>query len=158
MTVPHTNRPARTAAALAAATVLALGAAGCTGKDKADDTQKAAAKASAGVPTISTPPLPPEPTFSATPVGAVVDAKVVECKTDAGEQTAKLTLTNSSKTARDYAVMVIWLKNDSGTPLGSGLKTVQNLEPGKKVDIEVKAKVMAKADKCALNVRAGDLK
>ncbi|MGO4957256.1 hypothetical protein ACTQ49_08285 [Luteococcus sp. Sow4_B9] len=137
--------------------LLAVGSfAGCTKDDEKAD--GATDKSAAAVPTVTAPPLPKEPTFKGDPVGAVADVKIVDCPTEKGEQTAKIALTNSTKKARDYAVMVIWLKNDSGTPLGSGLVTSKAAAPGKKVDLTVKAKVVDKADRCVLNVKAGTLK
>lgn len=138
---------------IAACTALALaGLAGCSGKDgDADPTPSAA-------PTVTAPPLPKSPAFKGEATGAVADVKIVDCPTEKGEQTAKLALTNSTKKARDYAVMVIWLKNDSGTPLGSALVTQKAAAPGKKLELKAKGKVVDKADRCVLNVRAGALK
>ena len=157
MTITRTSpaRHVRTAVVLLAASAIAVSGAGCSSKnDPAPD----AAKSAAAVPAVSVPPLPAQPSFASSPVGAIVDVKIVDCPTDAGEQTAKLTLKNSTKEARDYAIMVIWLKNGSGTPLGSALVKVQDAAPGKEQTVSAKAKVVAKADKCTLNVKAGSLK
>ncbi|GAA1390270.1 hypothetical protein GCM10009599_06690 [Luteococcus peritonei] len=132
-----------------AATALA----GCTSTEETKETTTTTA-----APTVTAPPLPKEPTFAGTPAGAVMDVKVVDCPTDPGERTAKLELTNSSKKPRDYAIMVIWLKNGSGTPLGSTLVQHKAAAPGKKTTLSAKAKVVEKADKCVLNVKAGTLK
>lgn len=88
--------------------------------------------------------LPAIPGFKGKAAGAVADVK--------------LALTNSTKQARDYAIMVIWLKNDSGNPLGATMVTAKDAEPGKKTELTGKATVLAKADRCVLNVQAGELK
>lgn len=155
MTTPRTSATPhvpRTAALLAAALVL-TGAAGCTSKEVTTTVTTTTA-----TPAVTAPPLPAEPTFSGTPAGARADVKVVDCPTDAGNQVAKLELTNSTKKPRDYSIMVIWLKNDSGTPLGSALLKQNNAAPGKKIPLQAKAKVVEKADRCVLNVRAGNIK
>lgn len=141
-------------AVIATCAALALaGLAGCSGKDGETETSP-----SPTVPSVTAPPLPKSPAFKGEATGAVADVKIVDCPTEKGEQTAKLALTNSTKKARDYAVMVIWLKNDSGTPLGSALVTQKAAAPGKKVELKAKGKVVDKADRCVLNVRAGTLK
>lgn len=138
--------------------------AGCTkdkGTDKPSDNPSGSASVSSTPSKSATQksvPLPPQPTFSGTPVGAFNDVKVVECPTDAGAQVAKLEVTNSSKAPRDYSIMVIWLKNGSGSPLGSGIVNQKAVPAGKKVALTVKAKVVEKADKCSLHVLAGKIK
>lgn len=142
----------RTALTLALCTALGLGITGCS-----SDEEKPADPATAA-PAVTAPPLPKEPTFAKTPAGAVGDVKVVSCGLEQGEQTAKLELTNSAKAKRDYSIMVIWLKNDSGTPRGSGLVKQLDAAPGKKISLTAKAKVVEKSDRCVLKVLAGDVK
>lgn len=146
-----------TSAALAPVVLVAgLALAGCTKDDQASPSPSDGASTSAA-PTST--PLPKEPTFAdKTPAGARADVKVVDCPTGKGEQTVKLELTNSAKKARDYSILVMWLKNDSGTPLGSVLITKQDAAPGKKVALTGKAKVVTDADQCVLKVLAGTLK
>lgn len=142
------------AIAVSASLVLASAAlAGCSSKDKSSDQPTTAPVA----PSVAAT-LPAIPAFKGKVAGAVADVKIVQCPTDKGEQTVKLALTNSTKTARDYAIMVIWLKNDSGTPLGATLLKQKAAAPGKKVDLTAKGKVLDKADRCVLNVQAGTLK
>ena len=149
MTTPRRLPLALTSLAL----VAGLAMSGCSKNDDAtSDPSASATKA------VAAPPLPSTPAFKKSPAGALVDVKVLDCPTAKGEQTAKLELTNSAKAARDYSIMVIWLKNGSGTPLGSALVKVQDAAPGKEQTVSAKAKVVAKADKCTLNVKAGSLK
>lgn len=159
------NTTLRKSIAVVAAGTIALSLlAGCSSKDGDGKESTAPApsapssKSAAPSPTITMPPLPKEPGFKGTPAGAVMDVKVVQCPTAAGTQVAKVEVTNSTKSARDYAIMVIWLQDGSGTPVGSGLATAKKAAPGKKVSLEVKGKVVVKADKCVLNVKAGTLK
>lgn len=152
-TSPKIPLARRSVALLACATVALGGLAGCSNKD--GDAQSSP---SATAPTVASAPLPKEPTFNKTPVGAVADVKVTECGLEKGNQTAKLELVNSAKKPRDYSIMVIWLKNDSGTPLGSGLVKQEAAAPGKKMELTAKAKVVDQADRCVLRVLAGDLK
>ena len=149
MTTPRRLPLALTSLAL----VAGLAMSGCSKNDDAtSDPSASATKA------VAAPPLPSTPAFKKSPAGALVDVKVLDCPTAKGEQTAKLELTNSAEAARDYSIMVIWLKNGSGTPLGSALVKVQDAAPGKEQTVSAKAKVVAKADKCTLNVKAGSLK
>lgn len=141
----------RTAITLAACAALSLWMAGCSSDEKAADSASA-------VPQVSAPPLPKEPTFAKTPASAVGDVKLVSCGLEKGEQTAKLELTNSAKAKRDYSIMVIWLKNDSGTPRGSALAKQLDAAPGKKIELSAKAKVVEKSDRCVLKVLAGEVK
>lgn len=155
MTIPRTTSPVSRACAVLTAAVMVAGMAGCSGDKKAETTPTP----STTVPAVTAPPLPKVPVFAEkTPAGAMIDVKVVECPMDKGEQTAKLKLTNSTKKARDYSIMVVWLRNNDGTPLGSGLATVEDAAPGKEIDVTVKAKVVEKAERCALNVFAGTIK
>lgn len=62
---------------------------------------------------------------------------------------------NSAAEPRDIAVMVIWLKKDSGTPLGSGMIVLPQVAPGATVDWQVEANVVDVADRCVLNATAG---
>ncbi|HIW30855.1 MAG TPA: hypothetical protein H9987_12750 [Candidatus Luteococcus avicola] len=149
MTTPRRLPLALTSLAL----VAGLAMSGCSKNDDAtSDPSASATKA------VAAPPLPSTPAFKKSPAGALVDVKVLDCPTAKGEQTAKLELTNSAKAARDYSIMVIWLKNGSGEPRGSALVKKQDAAPGKKIPLEAKGKVVEDADKCVLQVLAGDLK
>lgn len=153
-----TTSPTPVVLALCAGLAL-TGLVGCTNKDKDGAQAGASTSPAATKATVTAPPLPKEPTFAEkTPAGAVSDVKIVDCPLEVGEQTVKLELTNSTKKARDYEVLVIWLKNDSGTPLGSTLVTHKAAAPGKKVELTAKGKVVEKSDKCVLKVLAGTLK
>ena len=89
--------------------------------------------------------------------GVVKDVQITECPTTKGEVTAKGKAKNSAKEARDLSVIVIWLKNNSGDPLGSGIAVLKGVPAGKTVDWSVKAKVVDQADRCVLNAQAGQL-
>ena len=145
--------PPRKPLALAAICALALAPAGCTSKSTSTATSTTT--------TVSTPApaatLPADAKFKGKKAGAAADVKLVDCPTAQGDQTAKLELTNSTKAARDYAIMVIWLKNDSGTPLGAAMVKQKAAAPGKKLPLSVKARVVSQADRCVLNVYAGTL-
>lgn len=151
----HSSRPVVSSLLLAAALTASVGMSGCTGQDKDKD---ATPSPTAAASTREASPLPAEPTFEGTPGGAAADLKITDCPKAEGKQTAKATLTNSSKDKRDYSVMIIWLKNDNGTPLGSGLEVVKGLEPGQSKDIQITSDVVATADVCVPNVRVGTLK
>lgn len=153
MTIPRMSPRTLCAALLVAATATA-GLSGCSSKDA----ETAPTPTPVEVPASAAAGLPKAPTFNKAPAGAVMDVKVVNCPTEEGKQTAKLELTNSQKTARDYAITVIWMKNGSGTPVGSALVTSKAAAPGKKISLEAQGKVLMKADKCVLNVLAGSLK
>ncbi|WP_420175968.1 hypothetical protein [Luteococcus sp. OSA5] len=131
--------------------------AGLAGCSKAGE-QSEASSPSVAMPTVSAAPMPKQAAFKGGDTGAVADVEIVDCPTGKGSQTARLTITNSTKKPRDYAVMVIWLKKDSGTPLGSGQAVHKAAAPGKKTDLTVKGKLVDNADRCVLNVRAGALK
>lgn len=149
MTTPRRLPLVLTSCALVAG--LALG--GCSKDDKSSETTPTATKAA-----VPGPSFPAVPAFKKSPAGALVDVKLVDCPTAKGEQTAKLELTNSTKAARDYSIMVIWLKNDSGDPRGAALVKQQAAAPGKTIKLTAKAKVVEDSDRCVLQVLAGDLK
>ena len=106
---------------------------------------------------VKSTPLPEVPNLGAKPAGIAKDVKITECPTAKGNQVAKGTATNSAKEARDLSVIVIWLKNNSGDPLGSGIAVLKGVPAGKTVDWSVKAKVVDQADRCVLNAQAGQL-
>lgn len=140
---------------IAAAVALAAGTAACTPGNQASSAPATKVTAS---PTKKASPLPADPTWSGTPAGARADVKLNACPTDAGTQTATGEVTNSTQSARDYAIMVIWLKKDNSTPFGSGMAIVKGVQPGQKVEWSVKADVVDKTDQCTLNVRAGAIR
>lgn len=156
MTIPPRSVPRPAVALAVGAVVLGSVLGGCSKTETTVEKTVTPATPSASAGVSAT--LPAIPGFKGKATGAVADVKVVKCPTEKGEQTVELALTNSTKKARDYAIMVIWLKNDSGNPLGATMVTAKDAEPGKKTELSGKAKVLAKADRCVLNVQAGDLK
>lgn len=110
--------------------------------------------------TVSTTPLPKDPTWKGSPAGGLADVTwdANKCGKDKGKQTVTGTVTNSAKVARDYAIMIMWLKNDSGTPLGGNRVIVNDVKPGETKEWTLTANVADKADRCVPNVLAGDLK
>lgn len=109
-------------------------------------------------PSMRPTPLPVEPSFKQTPAGAAADVTVARCGTDAGRQTASGTITNSTKKARDYDIVISWLKNGDGMPYGSGMAVVRNVQPGKATDWSITTNVATKVDQCVKTVHAGVLK
>lgn len=107
---------------------------------------------------ISPAPLPGSATFRGSASPARNDVRVTSCGTDAGAQTVTGVVTNSANETRDYAIIVLWLRNDSGTPSGSALVIVRGVAAGAHQSFEATAIVGTKADKCILNVTAGRLK
>lgn len=106
---------------------------------------------------VKSTPLPAVPNMGKDVQGVAKDVKITECPTNKGEVTAKGTATNSGKAARDISVIVIWLKNNSGDPLGSGIAMLKDVPAGKSANWSVKAKVVDQADRCVLNAQAGQL-
>lgn len=149
MTTPAARRLAGLSLVACVATA---GFAGCSNSKPIDTTPTKAA------PTVSATPLPKQPTFKGTPQGAVFDVKITKCDTKKGKQTAEGTVTNSSKSARDYAIFVMWLKNNDGTPYGSALVKVNDAKPGVATKFTATTTVATDVDKCVLNVTAGQFK
>lgn len=148
----------RTGVALAASLAL-LALSGCTDGGDSEPSPSVPASA-AGDPTqpaeqASPLPVPPKLTNSA---GIAKDVAIVECPTTEGKVSAKGTAKNSAKKAKDLVVIVIWLKNDSGDPLGSGIATLKDVKPGKSKDWTVDTTLVAQADRCVLNATAGSIK
>lgn len=106
---------------------------------------------------VKSTPLPQVPNLGAKPAGIAKDVKITECPTAKGNQVAKGTVTNSAKEARDLSIIVIWLKNNSGDPLGSGIAVLKQVAPGKSEHFEIKANVVEQADRCVLNAQAGQI-
>lgn len=145
------NASPRCAAPLiVAGTALALALAGCSASSSPAPTPTVA-------PTVKTTPLPADPSFTGKAVGAAADVKITNCGTATGKQTATGTVTNSTKAARDYAIIVIWLRNGDGKPYGSALATVKRAKPGVATNWSVTTNVATAVDKCITNVRAGSL-
>lgn len=140
----------------AAVAVACVALSGCT---KATPTPTPSGPATPTVLAVSTTPLPPEPSWKSTPAGAAADVvwDKAACPKEKGTQTVKGTVKNSATEARDYNIMIIWMKNGSGTPLGAGKAVVQDLAPGEERAWEVTAQVFDKADECVPNVYAGQL-
>ena len=115
---------------IAAVTLLALVGAGCarTSPDVPAQLPTSASESSPASVSVSPPPRPA--TFRNPPVPARDDVRLTTCTTDAGEQTVRGIVTNSSDEIRDYAIVVMWLRNDAGTPYGSTLITVHDVIPG----------------------------
>ena len=134
-------------------TGLALSLGACSGSPA--PTQPTATPTAAS--TVKSTPLPTVPNLGKTVQGVVKDVQITECPTTKGEVTAKGKAKNSAKEARDLSVIVIWLKNNSGDPLGSGIAVLKGVPAGKTVDWSVKAKVVDQADRCVLHAQAGQL-
>lgn len=107
---------------------------------------------------VSVPPVPRPPTFRYPPVSARGDVQLTSCATEAGHQRVRGTILNSAAHSRDYAIIVLWLRNDSGTPFGSTLIIVRNVTAGTHRTFEATTTVVARADKCVIDVTAGHLR
>ena len=59
--------------------------------------------------------------------------------------------------AGHLSIIVIWLKNNSGDPLGSGIAVLKQVAPGKSENFEIKANVVEQADRRVLNAQAGQI-
>lgn len=135
---------------LVTALVMGLAITGCSGDAASGD-------ASSGV-TRTEPkstPLPSHMDLGPSPAGIAKDVKITECPTAKGAVVAKGTAKNSGKKPTDMSIMVIWLKSDSGNPLGSGIAALKQVKPGESKDWSVKATLVADADRCVLNALAG---
>lgn len=145
-------KTSRLAAALAGLALLA-GLAGCSGPSPTPSPTGPTPSE-----TIKASPLPSQPNLGPTPAGVAKDVTITECPTDPGEAVvAKGTVKNSATQTRDISITVIWLRNDSGSPLGSGLVVVRGVKPGETKGWEVKAHTVAKSDRCALHALSGSL-
>lgn len=159
MNIPSWQKSWRTGAAVAASLAM-LTLAGCSGdadKSEPDSDAPASSAAAEAKPAKQASPLPAPPKLK-DPKGVAKDVAIVECPTTEGKVTAKGTAKNSAKKKKDLVVIVIWLKNDSGDPLGSGITTLKGVEPGKSKDWSVDATLIAPADRCVLNATAGTIK
>ena len=130
---------------------------GCSDGDGGESDASAPASPAAADPAQQASPLPVPPKLKGS-AGIAKDVDIVECPTTEGKVTAKGTAKNSAKQKKDLVVIVIWLKNDSGDPLGSGITTLKGVEPGKSKDWAVDATLVAPADRCVLNATAGSIK
>ena len=131
--------------------VVLISAAGCQHKE-----EPAAAPTTASVPAKKSTPLPPQPSFVDAPAGAAADVEF-NCDLEPGAKEVKVKVKNSAAEARDYSIYIIWLKADSGTPIGSGLTVVEGVNPGETKEAVLTAEVVEKADRCTKNVYAGKL-
>lgn len=146
----------RLTSTLALGAALALALSGCTGNDAKKDEAPPPAAPTTQAPQAS--PLPNPPDLGPNKKGVVADVKITACPTDKGQMEAKGTAVNSADQKRDMTVIVVWLKNDSGQPLGSGMAVLRGVDPKKTVEWTVKADVVDKADRCVLNAQAGQIK
>ncbi|MGL5406757.1 MAG: hypothetical protein ACRDAX_08280 [Propionibacteriaceae bacterium] len=127
--------------------------AGCQHKT---ETEATANPTALSVPKKASTPLPPQPSFMNTPAGAAADVEF-NCDLEPGAKEVKVKVKNSAAETRDYSIYIIWLKADSGTPIGSGLAVVEEVNPGETKEVVLTAEVVEKADRCTKNVYAGKL-
>lgn len=135
---------------MAAALVLGIGLAACSGDGGADPSPTPTRSS-----IVQSTPLPEPPDFGDTTAGVAADVTITECPLQTGEVVAKGTAVNSSVEPRDMAIMVIWLKNDSGTPLGSGMVVLEQVPAGESVEWEVSGVTVDLPERCVLNATAG---
>ncbi len=138
---------------LAASLALTLSVVGCSGKGENGEPTPTPVTSQS----VSVTPIPTPPDLGPNVQGVVKDVEITECPTNEGNVVAKGTAKNSAAEVRDIAIMVFWLTNDSGNPLGAGLVTLEDVAPGETVDWQVEAEVFAQADRCVLNVTSGEL-
>lgn len=135
-----------------------LGLAACTGGAGGDqspgpDASSASAAATSAAPKST--PLPAPPDFGDSKAGVAADVQITECPLAVGDVVAKGTALNSAAEPRDIAVIVIWLKNDSGSPLGSGMVVLPQVPAGETVQWEAAGVTVDMPERCVLNATAG---
>lgn len=135
---------------VASAIVVGLGLVACTGEGGTDQSPSPVPAS-----TAKSTPLPTPPDFGDSTAGVAADVTITQCPLQTGEVVAKGTAVNSAAEPRDIAVLVIWLKNDSGTPLGSGLTVLEQVPAGETVDWEVSGVTVDLPERCVLNATAG---
>lgn len=141
------------ALAVGASASVLLGATGC-GQTKTTTVTSTVRSAPSPKPVV----LPSEPAFKGASAGAASDVTISKCGTDAGSQKASGTVTNSTKKARDYEILIMWMKNGDGHPYGAAMATLKGVQPGKATNWSVTATVSQKVDTCAKHVVAGTIK
>lgn len=129
--------------------LLAAGLAGCSGAGT-DPSPSPAPTTS-----LTSTPLPVPPDFGETNAGVAADVTITECPLATGEVVAKGTAVNSASEPRDIAIIIVWLKNDSGSPLGSGMTVLEQVPAGETVDWEVSGVTVDLPERCVLNATAG---
>lgn len=132
--------------------LLGVGLTACSGTDAPSPTPTPTPSAS--VAPRSTP-IPTPPDFGPDQAGVAADVSIAECQLALGAVQASGTALNSATEPRDIAVIVIWLKNDSGSPLGSGLVVLEQVPPGESRDWQVDAETVEMPERCVLNATAG---
>ena len=85
------------------------------------------------------------------------DVTVDECPLEPGEVTAKGTVKNTAKGARDIVLVVAWNAPDSTNPLLQLSTTVKSLGPGKSAQWSVTGKLPSEAGQCIVLARSGNL-
>lgn len=141
---------------LGVATVLAASLVGCSNDAPAEspaETPTAAVPSS----TVEASPLPTPPKLTKSE-GVAKDITIVECPTTKGAVVAKGTAKNTAKERRDIVLILIWLKNDSGDPLGSGMAVMKDVGAGKTKEWTIKATLVDQADRCVTNATSGETK
>lgn len=149
----------------------ALAVSGCSGSDGSDGAapdDDATTSGSSDGPGATDTPSEGEATISPDLPRApkVVDAEgaagdlvwdAEKCGTDAGRQTVRGAVKNSTGKSADYLINISWI-NDRGDTLGRGLAVVDDVRPGRTVDFALTAKVADGADQCVPNVLRGVIK
>ncbi|GAA1744016.1 hypothetical protein [Aeromicrobium alkaliterrae] len=88
--------------------------------------------------------------------GAVTDATFEDCEADAGPQSVRATLKNSTGQEVRYVVSVSWI-DDTATEMARGVAEVDGVGSGRTVEVEVEADVPEGAISCTFSVlRAPD--
>jgi hypothetical protein len=85
------------------------------------------------------------------------DVTVDECPLEPGEVTAKGTVKNTAKGARDIVLVVAWNAPDSTNPLLQLSTTEKSLGPGKSAQWSVSGKLPSEAGQCIVLARSGNL-
>src|SRR5664280_938723 len=120
-------------------------ASGGGGKSATTGSPAAVATSDPAAPTpraAAAPVAPPAPNAAATTGGKnpADDVVVTSCATDdAGYAGAKIRITNNSSKASNYLVTVTFESPDGATQVGTGIASVNSLQPGQATDEDVNA-------------------
>lgn len=142
---------------------LSLGVAGCSGDDdKSSDKKKDKSESSASPSSVDPDKTSPEdlakvPALEKGFAGAFKDVKFGDCPTKNGPVTVTAEITNPTKKAQDYVLVVSWI-NDTNDVMGRAVKSVKALGPDQSRELELTTRLKAPTKvTCTFNVSRGTL-